>query len=100
MNDPNNSNPDFNYLQSDNGNLNYKKGDIVSFALKGTHELYLKAPSGLSGLLRASWMRDFKADDTQRTPLSNAAEDLAVKNWTWLDAWVAKEFHIGTVPPR
>ncbi len=95
LNDPNNSNPDFNYLQSDNGNLNYKKGDIVSFALKGTHELYLKAPSGLSGLLRASWMRDFKADDTQRTPLSNAAEDLAVKNWTWLDAWVAKEFHIG-----
>lgn len=99
-NDPNNSNPDFNYLQSDNGNLNYKKGDIVSFALKGTHELYLKAPSGLSGLVRASWLRDFKADDTRRTPLSGDAKDLAVKNWTWLDAWIAKEFHIGDRPAK
>jgi hypothetical protein len=42
--------PDFNYLQSDNGNLNYKKGDVVSVALKGTHELYLKAPAGLTAL--------------------------------------------------
>ncbi|MBZ0145185.1 MAG: DUF1302 domain-containing protein [Rhodocyclaceae bacterium] len=92
--------PDFNYLQSDNGNLNYKKGDVVSVALKGTHELYLKAPAGLTALVRASWLRDFKADDTRRTPLSDEAKDLAVKNWTWLDAWVAKEFHIGDRPAK
>lgn len=99
-NDPNNSNPDFNYLQSDDGNLNYKKRDIVSLALKGTHELFLKGPSDLSVLLRGSWLQDFKADDTRRTPLSSEAKDLAVHNWTWLDAWVAKDFHIGDRPAK
>lgn len=98
--DPNNANPDFNYLQSDDGNLNYRKGDIVSFALKGTHDLFLKAPSGLSGLVRGTWSRDFKADDTRRTPLSDEAKSLAVHNWTWLDAWIAKEFHIGDRPAK
>ncbi|MEN9398500.1 MAG: hypothetical protein RLZ81_3030, partial [Pseudomonadota bacterium] len=98
--DPNNANPDFNYLQSDDGNLNYKKGDIASLALKGTHELYLKAPGGFSGLVRGTWSRDFKADDTRRTPLSEEAKELAVKNWTWLDAWVAKEFQIGDRPAK
>ena len=33
------SNPDFNYLQSDNGNLNYKNHQLISSALKGNHEL-------------------------------------------------------------
>ena len=98
--DPNSANPDFNYLQSDDGDLNYKKGDIVSLALKGTHELYLKAPNGFSGLLRATWSRDFKADDTRRTPLSDDAKSLAVENWTWLDAWVAKSFEIGGRPAK
>lgn len=98
--DPNNANPDFNYLQSDDGNLNYKKGDITSFALKGTHELFLKAPAGFSALVRSTWSRDFKAGDTRRTPLSDEAKDLAVQNWTWLDAWVAKEFHIGDRPAK
>jgi len=36
------SNPDFNYLQSDNGNLNYKKNQLISAALKGNHELALR----------------------------------------------------------
>lgn len=98
--DPNNANPDFNYLNSDDGNLNYKKGDIPSLALKGTHELYLKTPNGFSGLLRGTWSRDFKADDTRRTPLSDDAKGLAVQNWTWLDAWVAKEFEIGDRPAK
>lgn len=84
----------------DDGNLNYKKGDIASLALKGTHELYLKSPGSLSGLVRGTWSRDFKADDTRRTPLSDEAKDLAVKNWTWLDAWVAKEFQIGDRPAK
>lgn len=98
--DPNNANPDFNYLQSDDGNLNYKKGDFTSLALKGTHELYLKAPSGFSALVRGTWSRDFKAGDTRRTPLSEDAKDLAVHNFTWLDAWVAKEFQIGDHPAK
>ena len=36
------SNPDFNYLQSDNGNLNYRKNQLISAALKGNHELALR----------------------------------------------------------
>lgn len=99
-NDPNNSNPDFNYLQSDDGNLNYKKGDFPSAVLKGTHELFLKYPGGWSSLLRATWSHDFKADDTRRTPLSADARDLAVHNFTWLDAYIAKEFYIGDRPAK
>ena len=40
------ANPDFNFLNGDDGNLNYKKGDIVSAPLKGTHEFGLKSPDG------------------------------------------------------
>ncbi len=92
--------PNFNYLQADDGNLNFNKGDITSFALKGTHELFLKFPEKFSGLVRATWVRDFKAGDTRSTPLSDEAKDLAVRNWTWLDAWVAKDFHIGERPAK
>ncbi|MBI1905524.1 MAG: DUF1302 domain-containing protein [Rhodocyclales bacterium] len=94
------SNPDFNYLQADDGNLNYDRGDIVSAALKGTHELALKWPGGWSALVRATWVKDFKADDTNRTPLTDDAKDLAVENWTWLDAYVAKEFDLGGRPAK
>ena len=94
------SSPDVNYLQSDDGNLNYKKGDIVSSVLKGTHELYLKFPEQWSGLVRATWSKDFKVDDTRRTPLSDDARDQAVTNFTWLDAWLAKRLDIGGRPVK
>jgi hypothetical protein len=45
------ANADFNYTNFDDGTLNYKKGDIVSMALKGTHDLALKA----SGVAGAPW---------------------------------------------
>lgn len=89
------ANPDFNFLNGDDGNLNYKKGDIVSAPLKGTHEFGLKSPDGWRALVRASWLRDFKTDDTRRTALSGDAKDIAVTNWTWLDAWVSKDFKLG-----
>ncbi len=94
------SNPDFNNLQADDGNLNYNKGDFTSAALKGTHELYLKAPQGVSSLIRATWVKDFRADHTRRTPLSDDAKDLAVENITLLDAWVAKDFTLGGMPTK
>jgi hypothetical protein len=94
------ANPDFNFLQADDGNLNYKKGDIVSAALKGTHELVLHGPGGLSGMLRATWFKDWKTDDTDRTPLDPASRAVAVDKWTWLDAWVAKEFEIAGRPAK
>lgn len=94
------SSPDFNNLQADDGNLNFNKGDIPSAALKGTHELYLKMPQGVSSLVRATWVRDFRADHTRRTPLSDDAKDLAVKNLTLLDAWVAKDFTLAGRPAK
>jgi hypothetical protein len=94
------SNPDFNFLQTDDGNLNYDKGDIVSAALKGTHELSLRFDSGWSSLIRGSWLHDFKADDTKRTSLSDSAEDLVITNATLLDAWISKEFQLFGHPAK
>ncbi len=94
------ANPDFNYLQADDGNLNYDKGDIVSAALKGTHELVLHFPNKWSGMLRATWFKDWKVDDTDRMPLDPAARSAAVDQFTWLDAWVAKEFEIAGRPAK
>lgn len=89
------ANPDFNFLNGDDGNLNYDRGDIVSAPLKGNHEFGLKTTDGWRVLVRGSWLKDFKTDDTRRTPLSDKAKDIAVENWTWLDAWVSKDFKIG-----
>ncbi|WP_397535754.1 DUF1302 domain-containing protein [Roseateles sp.] len=89
------ANPDFNFLNGDDGNLNYRRGDVVSAPLKGNHEFGLKTPDGWRALVRASWLKDFKAGDTRRTPLSGEAKDIAVTNWTWLDAWVSKDLKLG-----
>jgi hypothetical protein len=92
---PWNANPDFNYLQTDDGNLNYDKHDIVSAVVKGTHELFLTQKGNWSALARVTWSSDQKADDTRRTPLRHDAEDAVKQNVTLLDLWVAKEFSIG-----
>ncbi len=85
------ANADFNYTQFDDGNLNYDKNDIVSAALKGTHDLSLKYPGGWSALARVNWFHDWKADDTQRTDVASEATDDA----TLLDLWIAKSFSVG-----
>lgn len=79
----------------DNGDLNYNKGDIFSAYLKGTHELLLKMPDRWKFMARGSWMRDFKADDTRRTDLSDDAKNQVVRDLRLLDFWVSKEFSIG-----
>ena len=94
------SNPDFNYLQSDDGNLNFDKRDIVSMALKGTHELLLQFPQDWRALVRGTWLYDFRADHTDRTPLTSDAKDIAVHNVELLDAWVSKDFEIGDRPAK
>jgi Protein of unknown function (DUF1302) len=88
------ANPDFNFLNGDDGNLNYKRGDITSLALKGTHEFGLKTTDGWRALARGTWVGDFKADDTRRTELSSDAKKIAVHNFTMLDAWVSKDFKV------
>ena len=88
------ANPDFNFLNGDDGNLNYKRGDVTSLALKGTHEFGLKSPDGWRALARGTWVGDAKAGDTRRTDLSSEAKRIAVHNFTMLDAWVSKDFKV------
>jgi hypothetical protein len=88
------ANPDFNFLNGDDGNLNYKRGDITSLALKGTHDFGLKTTDGWRALARGTWVGDFKAGDTRRTELSSDAKKIAVRNFTMLDAWVSKDFKV------
>lgn len=85
------ANADFNYTNFDDGNLNYKKGDIVSAVLKGTHDLGLKYPGGWSALARFNWFVDTKSDDTRRTDVASEASGEV----TLLDLWVAKTFSVG-----
>ena len=94
------SNPDFNYLQSDNGNLNYKKNQLISAALKGNHELALRFKDGWSALGRFSWLYDPATDNTERTPLTDDAKNIAVHNLTLLDVWLAKDFEVGDQPAK
>jgi Protein of unknown function (DUF1302) len=94
------SNPDFNYLQSDNGDLNFNKGDVVSAALKGTHELSLEFHQGWRALVRGTWLYDARADHTVRTPLDADAKDIAVHNITLLDAWVSKDLDLFDHPAK
>ncbi len=88
--------PDFNYLQADDGNLNYKRHDVVSAVIKGTHELFLTQKGNWSALGRFTWSTDLRADHTQRSPgLHDDAKDAMEKNISLLDFWVAKEFTLG-----
>lgn len=94
------SNPDFNYLQSDNGNLNYRKNQLMSAAVKGNHELALRFNDGWSALGRFSWLYDPAVDRTERTPLSDDAKNISAQNVTLLDAWVAKDFEVAGRPGK
>lgn len=89
------ANPDFNYTQVDDGNLNYKKGDIVSAVLKGTHELGLKQEGNWAAFGRFTWSSDLRADHTRRTPLDDEAKKAVNADVTLLDLWVSKEFSLG-----
>lgn len=89
------SNPDFNYTNIDDGNLNYKKGDIVAAVLKGTHELALGERGNWAALGRVTWSTDFAAANTVRTPLDDEAKKAMTQNVSLLDLWVSKDFKVG-----
>ncbi len=89
------SNPDFNYSNIDDGNLNYKKGDIVGAVLKGTHELAIGERGNWAALGRVTWSTDFAAANTARTPLHEDAKQAMRQNVSLLDLWVSKDFKVG-----
>jgi hypothetical protein len=84
--------PDFNYTNIDDGDLNYKKGDIVSTVLKGTHELSLGERGNWAALGRMTWSSDFAATRTARTPLDDEARRALRQDVSLLDLWVSKDF--------
>jgi hypothetical protein len=91
---------DLTRLNQDNGNLNYKSGQVFSATLRGVHDLFLKAPDGWSGLMRAAWSYDFAADRTRYADLEPDARSHAVHDIRLLDAYVNKEFEIDQHPVR
>lgn len=64
-------------VNSDDGNLNYKKG-TVSQLLKGSHDLELRYRN-FGGFARGYYFRDLKAGNTARTPLTDQAQDRVKK---------------------
>jgi hypothetical protein len=94
------ANADVNYINGDDGNLNFNKGDIVSQVLKGTHELSLQMSGGWSALGRVTWSQDAKVSHTRRIDLADEAEDAAKSRIDLLDLWVAKSFELGGRPAK
>ncbi len=85
---------------TDNGDLNYKKGQPFSQALKLTTEFSLKYQN-FGVFTRASALYDRIVEDTatQRTPLSPQAKDLAGAYVRLLDAFAYGKFKLGESHP-
>ncbi|MCU9947817.1 DUF1302 domain-containing protein [Pseudomonas sp. PDM13] len=94
------ANADINYSNADDGNLNYRKHDVFSQVLKGTHELSLRFGDGWSALGRVAWAKDFKMDNVRTTALDDQAERDATERFDLLDLWLAKRFDIGAMPAK
>ncbi|GAB3626462.1 hypothetical protein PTE30175_00312 [Pandoraea terrae] len=85
---------------SDDGNLNYRKGQLFSAYIKGVHELLLGFPEGYKFMARGSWLDDFAAPNTNRTELSPTANQRVAHDVRLLDLWVSKDFSIGSQSAR
>lgn len=83
-------------VNTDDGNLNYDKGWTSALA-KASHDFQLKYLNhGL--FVRGYYFNDFKSDSTQRTALSEQAEDRVVKGAAFLDMYVYTRFDLGNMP--
>ena len=84
-------------LNVDDGNLNYKAGDITSAASKVIHELELQW-GNFEFFGRAFYFYDVLATDTERTKLSETAEGRSVRDITLLDAYGVGDFEVRGSP--
>ncbi len=77
---------------SDDGNLNFDKNDLVSAAIKATHELDIKRDNlGFFG--RASYFYDHAV--MSKDTIDSHAKDRAGRDFQLLDAYVRGNFSIG-----
>jgi hypothetical protein len=83
------------WSNADNGDLNYRSGQLFANYLKATSELLATAPDGYKVFIRASYLYDFSAADTDRTDLSDSARMQIARDFYWYDIWGSKDFTIG-----
>jgi hypothetical protein len=78
---------------SDNGDLNYRKGQPFSSYISATSELLLTMPSeGYKFMIRGTAMYDFLVGDTARTPLASSTLAQVKYPVQLLDLWAEKDF--------
>ncbi|MCF6289242.1 MAG: DUF1302 domain-containing protein [Proteobacteria bacterium] len=80
-------------INSDNGNLNYDQWDKISNALKITSEFGFSYNS-FGGFFRATSFYDFT--NNSKDELSETAKEFVGKNTRLLDAYVYKDFELGS----
>ncbi|HEX5393684.1 MAG TPA: DUF1302 family protein, partial [Rhodocyclaceae bacterium] len=86
---------------NDQGNLNYKKGQLFTEYLKGTHELLLKLPDDYKFMARVNWVKDFASTHPSGYVSGAGAtsfpgdskRELGFKA-RLLDFWVSKEMEL------
>ncbi len=80
-------------INSDNGNLNFDKGDFTSLAIRGINELSLKS-GNFDFFGRVNYFYDYVNNDKTlaRTPLENAAKRRAGLRIDLLDLYVTGNF--------
>ncbi|VAW44022.1 FIG067310: hypothetical protein [hydrothermal vent metagenome] len=79
-------------INSDDGNLNYDQGDLISNAIKFTSDLSFAGPTwGM--FMRVNGFYDFENADNDN--LSRTAREFVGEDFRLLDAYVYKDFDIG-----
>lgn len=79
-------------INSDDGNLNYDQGDLISNAVKFTSDLSFNAPTW-GAFMRVTGFYDFENADND--DLSRTAKEFVGEDFRLLDAYVYKDFDIG-----
>lgn len=86
-----------NSVNTDDGNLNYRKG-WVSSIFKGSHDLELKYEN-FGALVRGYYFVDTKSNRTARTPLSDQAKERVVRGGEFLDMYTRVKFNVAADLP-
>ncbi len=79
-------------INSDNGNLNYDQGDLISNAIKFTSDIAFSGPTW-GAFFRVNGFYDFENADND--DLSRTAKEFVGEDFRLLDAYVYKDFDIG-----
>jgi hypothetical protein len=88
------------WSNGDNGNLNYRKGDVFAAYTKLTPELLVKFPERFTLMARGTMLYDFMATETARSSLPNDSKDQVARDYRLLDLWVSKELTVGEQTTR